>query len=68
MPATKEHIRQIITDNNLNSVADVQIASQIQGYTAGAHGCRIGCFLGYERTAKKIASYLTKEMNTHLKK
>ena len=43
MPATKQQIRQIIADNNLNSVADIYrpAQGQLQGYPAGAYGGRI---------------------------
>ena len=45
MPATKQQIRQIIADNNLNSVADIYRSAQgqLQGYPAGAYGGRTGC-------------------------
>ena len=46
MPATKEQIRQIIADNDLNSVADVYslLKDSFKGYTAGTYGSGTGCF------------------------
>ena len=45
MAVAKEQIRQIISGNNINSVADIIHASerQFQGYPAGADGGRTGC-------------------------
>ncbi len=42
MPATKQQIRQIIADNNLNSVADVY--SLLRDSFKDILGGRTGCF------------------------
>lgn len=45
MPATKQQIRQIIADNNLNSVADVYslLRDSFKRYPSGAYGGGTGC-------------------------
>ena len=48
MAVAKDQIRQIITENNITSVADVYSPSQrqLQRYIAGASGSRDGCNSG----------------------
>ena len=48
MAVAKDQIRQIITENNITSVADVYalLKGQLQRYPAGASGSRDGCNSG----------------------
>ena len=43
MAVAKEQIRQILSENNINSVYIHASERQFQGYPAGADGGRTGC-------------------------
>ena len=45
MALAKEQIRQIISENNINSVADIYtlLKDSFKGYPAGTDGGRTGC-------------------------
>lgn len=55
MPATKEQIRQIIADNDLNSVADVYslLKDSFKDILQELMGAELDASLGYEKNQKE---------------
>ena len=60
MPATKEQIRQIIADNNLNSVADVYtlLRDSFKDILQELMEAEMDASLGYEKNQKGDVSEL----------
>ena len=69
MPATKEQIRQIIADNNLNSVADVYslLKDSFKDIFQELMEAELDASLGYEKNQKGNAQTSIRETDTHLK-
>lgn len=69
MPVAKEQIRQIISDNNINSVADVYalLKDSFKDILQELMEAELDATLGYEKIKKVIYSLKTKEMAILLK-
>lgn len=54
MSAAKDQIRQIIIENNINSVADIYtlLRRQLQRHSSGIYGSRTGCNSGLPEKAE----------------
>ena len=61
MPATKQQIRQIIADNNLNSVADVYslLKDSFKDILQELMEAELDASLGYEKTTKVMLPHPT---------
>ena len=61
MPATKQQIRQIIADNNLNSVADVYslLRDSFKDILQELMEAELDASLGYEKTTKVMLPHPT---------
>ena len=70
MPVAKEQIRQIIADNNLNSVADVYslLKDSFKDILQELMEAELDASLGYEKNGKKMSRHLIREMGIPLKR
>ncbi len=69
MPATKEQIRQIIADNNLNSVADVYslLKDSFKDILQELMEAELDASSAMKRTRKGMPQHPIREMGTHPK-
>ena len=65
MPTTKEQIRQIITENNISSVANVYtlLKDSFKDILQELMEAELDATLGYQKNQKGISVQITKEMD-----